>query len=135
MKTHPMIIAPAGRCAAILVAAACLLPACGTLPVAAPADRAPDGAPTRTVEVKARKFEFEPAEIAVEQGELVTLILESEDVTHGFGIAELDIDVDLPKGQPVEVKFYAERKGVIPFDCTHLCGWGHFGMDGTIIVD
>ena len=103
--------------------------------MAALPERAPDGAPVRTVELKARRYEFEPSEIRVRQGDLVTLVLVSEDVTHGFGIAEIDLDVDLPKGQPVEVRLYAGRRGEIPFECTHFCGWGHPGMDGTIVVE
>ena len=112
-----------------------LLPACMAVPITACPDEAPSGAPTRTVEVKARMFEFDPAEIRVRKGEQVTLILESEDVTHGFGLAELDIEVDLPKGQPIEIIFYAVKKGTTSFECTHFCGLGHFGMDGEIIIE
>ena len=125
----------ASRHAALLVAVVCVLSACAGPPITAEADQAPEGAPTRTVEVTARKYEFDPAEVRVRQGERVTLILESEDVTHGFGLGELDIDVDLPKGQPVEVTFYAAVKGSTSFRCTHLCGWGHFGMNGEIIIE
>ena len=120
---------------ALAVALAVTASACGTIPVAAPAGKAPEGAPGRIVEVKARKYEFDPEEIRVRQGELVTLVLESEDVRHGFGSDDLDVEIDLPPGQPVEITFYAERPGEIPFHCTHFCGWGHLWMGGTIFVE
>ena len=122
--------------------AAVLLSACGSVSVASPADEAPEGSPIRKVDVLARKYEFEPEEIQAKKGEIVVLTLTSEDVTHGFKMEVEDreeegiaIDVDLAPGQPVEVTFYAREAGVIPFQCSHLCGWGHFWMDGRIVVE
>ncbi|MCZ6602993.1 MAG: cupredoxin domain-containing protein [Planctomycetota bacterium] len=121
---------------------AVLLSACGSVSVASPADEAPEGSPIRKVNVVARTYEFEPEEIQAKKGELVVLTLVSEDVTHGFKMKVqdreeegIDINVDLAPGQPVEVTFYAREAGVIPFHCSHLCGWGHFFMDGQIVVE
>ena len=111
-----------------------LLSACSSVPVAARAERAPAGAPVRNVEMTAEKYSFDPEEIHVEQGEIVVLTITSKDVKHGFKISQIDLDVLLPPNQPVEVRLWAEKKGVIPFRCSKFCGWGHFGMNGEIIV-
>ena len=112
-----------------------VLAGCSSMPVAAPAGEAPQGAPTREVDVVAVKWHFEPEEIKVKQGEVVVLTLVSRDVTHGFKIKQIDLDVQLPPDQPVEVKLYAKEKGTVPFSCSHFCGIGHLWMGGEIIVE
>lgn len=104
------------------------------------APRVPSTAPAaaqqlRTIEVSAERFFFVPNHIEVTQGERVRLVLRSRDVTHGFAIKELGIDVEVPHGgDAVTVDFVASTPGRYQFACTVYCGLGHSGMTGTLAV-
>jgi heme/copper-type cytochrome/quinol oxidase subunit 2 len=88
----------------------------------------------RTVQVKAREFEFDPAKIIVNEGEKVRLQVTSEDAMHGIGIADFDIDKKLPPGEMVTVVFTADKPGAHHFHCTVYCGKGHGDMHGELVV-
>ena len=83
----------------------------------------------------AQRYEFDPGELHVEAGTLVTLTITSLDDVHGFGLPDWDIDVRLEPDQPVTVEFFAPEAGTYEFRCTHFCGMGHFGMSGRLVVD
>jgi len=87
------------------------------------------------VDLVARKWEFVPSTITVNQGDTVRLIITSIDVSHGFRQADLGINERLSPGKTTEVEFVAEEKGTFPFFCTVFCGSGHGGMRGTIVVN
>jgi len=91
-------------------------------------------AETKTFQITAKKYEFIPAVINVNQGDKVVLQVTATDREHGFGIKELNIDRVLPKGQTVTIEFIANKKGEFTISCTKLCGWGHFGMKAKLIV-
>lgn len=88
----------------------------------------------RVVEVRARQFEFDPATIAVRQGEQVRLKITSEDVAHGFDLEGYDIDRRLPPGTEQVVEFTAGESGSHHFHCSVYCGEGHDRMHGTLMV-
>jgi cytochrome c oxidase subunit 2 len=88
----------------------------------------------RRIEVTAKRFEFEPAEITIKSGESVDLVLTSADVSHGVRIRELNIDLRASKGKPGEVKFTADRAGAFIGHCSVFCGSGHGRMTLTIHV-
>ena len=88
----------------------------------------------RVVDVQAGKFAFDPAEIVVKQGETVRLNVTSEDVTHGFGLADYDIDRKLPPNETVTIEFTADKTGTHHFHCTVYCGPGHEQMHGKLVV-
>jgi len=89
----------------------------------------------RKITVTAKKFEWNPARIEVQVGETVELLLESEDVKHGFSSKDLGIKkVKFKKGEPVTVTFTAEQPGTYRFKCANVCGSGHRGMKGEIVV-
>ena len=80
IKTKPAIAA------AFFVAAAA-----ATLSIVAPPMKTALLVPTahaaqepRVIEIKAKKFEFSPADVTLKKGEPVILRLTSEDRTHGF---------------------------------------------------
>ena len=90
--------------------------------------------PPRVIDVTAKKYEFVPATIEVEQGERVVLRVTASDRTHGIGIERFDVDSELPRGKTVNVEFVANEAGTYPVICTEDCGKGHDDMKGTLVV-
>lgn len=94
-----------------------------------------DSVPKQVVHMTAERYTFTPEEIHVKAGTLVTLEITAMDGTHGFALGDFGIDVSLPEKHPVTVQFYAPQKGEHDFSCSHICGIGHFGMNGKILVE
>lgn len=89
----------------------------------------------RTIEVLARRYSFEPAEIAVTAGEAVRLVVRSGDGLHGFEIKPLNISKEVPRGSaPVIIDFVAGEAGRFPIVCSVYCGEGHEDMNGVLVV-
>jgi cytochrome c oxidase subunit 2 len=88
----------------------------------------------RRIEVVARRYAFEPAEITVKKGESVDLILTTSDVNHGVRIRELGIDLRVGKGKKAEVTFTPHLAGTFVGHCSVFCGSGHGQMTLTIHV-
>ena len=84
--------------------------------------------------VFARRFEFEPSVITVEQGDLVKITLINEDAPHGISIPEFGVDIKADAGEMTMVKFTADKVGAFKFHCNIFCGSGHSGMQGDLIV-
>ena len=55
------------------------------------------------IEIRARKFEFVPAEIRLKKGRAVTLAVTAEDFVHGFNLPDFGVRRDLVPGKVVEV--------------------------------
>jgi cytochrome c oxidase subunit 2 len=90
--------------------------------------------PVHEVNVVAMKFSFEPATIQVVAGEPVRLVVRSADVTHGFSIRELKIDLQVPKGgEPVVAEFTAPPAGRYEVACSEFCGSGHGQMKTALV--
>jgi len=88
----------------------------------------------KKIEITAKRFTFEPAEITVEQGEPVVLELKSVDVTHGLRIRELHVDVKVNKGATTEASFTPTSVGDFVAHCSVFCGSGHGKMTFTVHV-
>jgi cytochrome c oxidase subunit 2 len=88
----------------------------------------------RMIQITAKRFVFEPAEITVEQGEPVVLVVKSEDVAHGLRFHELNLDVKVSKGATVEAPFTPAVLGDFVGHCSVFCGSGHGQMTLTIHV-
>lgn len=88
----------------------------------------------RVVEVAARRYKFDPETIVLKKGQPTRLLITSEDVTHGFDIEGMDIDVKLPPHQTQTVELTPEQAGEHHFHCSVYCGPGHDQMHGTIVV-
>lgn len=98
-----------------------------------PATRPPD----RSVTILAERFAFTPSRVVVKQGELVELVVSSDDTDHGLRIPAAGIDAAIPqqgKGE-VRVRFIAGNKGEFAFECSRPCGAGHNLMRGVIVVE
>src|SRR6266545_3421680 len=61
------------------------------------------------VNIKARRFEFDPHTITLQKGRPAKLIITSEDVDHGFAIDEFDINVRVEAKQTQTVEFTPDR--------------------------
>lgn len=99
------------------------------LPSASPAQD-----PSRTIEIHAKRFSFEPAEITVKQGETVKLHLISEDVPHSLLIKDLGVNQAISKDHPADVTFTAANAGDFHGKCGRFCGSGHGSMTFVVHV-
>jgi cytochrome c oxidase subunit 2 len=88
----------------------------------------------RRIDVTAKRYAFEPAEITVKKGETVELEVNSADVPHGLRIRELKIDLRVSKGKNVDVIFTPQATGTFVGHCSVFCGSGHGEMTLTIHV-
>ena len=86
------------------------------------------------IEVTAKRFAFQPAEITVRKGQPVDLVLKSIDVAHGLRVRELNVDIKINKGATASVNFTPDKVGSFVGHCSVFCGSGHGQMSFTIHV-
>jgi heme/copper-type cytochrome/quinol oxidase subunit 2 len=89
----------------------------------------------QAIEMSAERYKFVPEVLHVKAGTLVTLKITASDGTHGFDLPAFGIDERLEQGVSRTIEFYAEKPGEYGFKCSHICGIGHFGMTGKIVVE
>ena len=89
----------------------------------------------KVINITAKRFAFEPAQISLKKGEPVTLQLTSGDVTHGFYLKPLHIDEIIEPGKTTEVKITPQTAGTFTTICDHFCGANHGNMKMTIVVE
>jgi len=87
------------------------------------------------IQVTLRKYEFNPGSLRVRKGERVKLVMTAADHDHGFKLDDFDINQKIPKGTTVVVEFTADKAGTFQFRCSIVCGLGHRGMKGTLVVE
>jgi cytochrome c oxidase subunit II len=87
------------------------------------------------IQVTLRKYEFSPGSLRVRKGERVKLVMTAADHDHGFKLDDFDINQKIPKGTTVVVEFTADKAGTFQFRCSNVCGIGHRGMKGTLVVE
>lgn len=107
---------------------------------------------TQVIDVRAKKYQFNPSPIRVKQGTRVQLKITATDHVHGFRITEFPDGVDtkgkaglvfsspqdcrrIEKGQTETIEFVAQTPGTYPFKCCVHCGWEHRTMKGELIVE
>jgi cytochrome c oxidase subunit 2 len=98
---------------------------------------APDELPpgTRSFDVVASRFKFEPDLLEVDEGDRVVLRLRSADTAHGLAIKEFKVKKDLPDtGEVITVEFVAAKAGTFKIECSEYCGKGHSKMRGRLVV-
>jgi cytochrome c oxidase subunit 2 len=86
------------------------------------------------IEIHAKRFSFEPAEITVKKGETVKIHLVSDDVPHSLLIKGLGVNQQVSKGHPADITFTASDAGDFPGQCGRFCGSGHGSMLFTVHV-
>jgi cytochrome c oxidase subunit 2 len=87
------------------------------------------------IQVTLRKYEFGPGSLRVKKGERVKLVMTAMDHDHGFKLDDFNINQKIPKGTTVVVEFTADKAGTFQFRCSTVCGIGHRGMKGTLVVE
>jgi len=87
------------------------------------------------IQVTLRKYEFSPGTLRVKKGEQVRLVMAAADHDHGFKLDDFNINQKIPKGTTVVVEFTADKAGTFQFHCSSVCGLGHRGMKGILVVE
>lgn len=106
----------------------------------------------QVVEITAKKYDYSGSPVHVKLGAKVQLKINATDHDHGFKIGIIP-DGSAPsgtsglvftsaqecwllkKGETTIIEFLAQTSGSYAFKCCHICGLGHKGMKGQIIVD
>jgi heme/copper-type cytochrome/quinol oxidase subunit 2 len=88
----------------------------------------------RLITIQAKRFEYTPSEITIQKGEVITLRLESLDVTHGLYLDAYGIDIKARPGLIGKATFVADKPGRFTFRCSETCGEFHPYMIGFIEV-
>ena len=84
--------------------------------------------------VRAFQFGYDPGVLEVSLGDKVRITAYSSDVPHGLAISQFDVNMRLLGKSPVTAEFIADKAGTFTFYCNIPCGYGHGGMQGTLIV-
>ena len=87
------------------------------------------------IQVTLRKYEFSPGSLRVKKGEQVRLVMTAVDHDHGFKLDDFNINKKIPQGTTAIVEFTADKAGTFQFRCSSVCGLGHRGMKGTLVVE
>ncbi|MDE2368646.1 MAG: cupredoxin domain-containing protein [Burkholderiales bacterium] len=88
----------------------------------------------REIELTARRFQYEPSEIALVAGEKVVVRIHSIDFVHGMNLPDLGRRLDLIPGRVTTLELQPMTPGVIDFVCDNFCGEGHERMHGRFVV-
>jgi len=106
----------------------------------------------QVIEVTAKKYEYSPEPIHVKSGSKIQLKITAADHDHGFSISTVPDGSNsngsdglvfaspqecwqLKKGETTTIEFLARAPGTYSFKCCHVCGLGHRGMKGQLVVD
>jgi cytochrome c oxidase subunit 2 len=86
------------------------------------------------VQVVAKRFTYEPADITLKKGEPVIIDLKSADVAHGIHFKELNLQAKIDKGGTGQLSFTPDKTGDFVGHCSVFCGSGHGSMTLTLHV-
>ena len=73
-------------------------------------------------------------ELHVPVGKPIQVILKSNDVIHSFFLPHFRLKQDAMPGRHIPVWFEATKTGQFEIPCAELCGFGHSGMKGLLVV-
>jgi cytochrome c oxidase subunit 2 len=80
-------------------------------------------------------WSFTPGEIHVPAGSVVTFVVTSRDIVHGFMIHKANVNVMLLPGQVARVTGRFDKPGEYHMVCHEYCGIAHHTMWGKVIVE
>jgi nitrous-oxide reductase len=87
----------------------------------------------------ATRSHFTPDILRFRQGDQVTLhitnIEQTRDATHGFAIANYNVEASLEPGEVADFEFTADQAGAFNFYCTEFCSALHLEMAGWMLVE
>jgi nitrous-oxide reductase len=85
------------------------------------------------------RSKFAPEQFEVHQGDQVTIHLTNletvRDMTHGFALSQMGINLAVDPGQTAETTFVADRLGTYWYYCTWFCSALHLEMRGRMLVE
>ena len=90
---------------------------------------------TYQVYAVASMWRFEPAEIYIPVGSEVDFYLTSNDVVHGFNIADKNVNMMAVQGAINKTTVKFDKPGVFDIVCHEYCGVGHQNMRAQVIVN
>ena len=102
------------------------------------------GAASRIIQVREHAWKYEPSEIHIKAGEVVTIAFSTSDnglgAGHGFAIDGVDQDVFMNGamvGSPLSTTFRIDAPGRYTFYCATQCSTTdlHPHMHGTLVVE
>jgi cytochrome c oxidase subunit II len=73
-------------------------------------------------------------EFHVPVNSVVRIDLSSKDVIHSFFVPNMRLKQDAVPGRIIKVWFEALETGTYEIPCAELCGFGHSGMKGSLVV-
>jgi cytochrome c oxidase subunit 2 len=73
-------------------------------------------------------------ELHIPVGKPIHVILASKDVIHSFFLPNLRLKQDAMPGRQIPLWFEAKKTGEFEIPCAELCGFGHSGMKGLLVV-
>ncbi len=90
----------------------------------------------REVALRAYAWGFSPRVVRVNPGETVRFIVESEDISHGFAINELGLNVQLRSENQTRTPSVKIEipEGTYTIHCSVFCGLGHPSMKAHLVV-
>jgi cytochrome c oxidase subunit II len=91
-------------------------------------------AASKTINLTAHRFTYDPDEITLKKGEPVVLVVKSQDVPHGLRIKELNVDLKIPAHGTAQAQFTPDKTGDFVGQCSVFCGSGHGSMKITLHV-
>ena len=77
---------------------------------------------------------FNPREITVPVGSVVTFYITSQDVQHGFKLEGTNVNMMIIPGQVSKLSYTFTEPGNYNWVCHEYCGLGHAAMFGTVKV-
>ena len=89
---------------------------------------------SRSFQIDAKRFEYNPAILKVNQGDVVSIDLVATDVVHGLSIDGYNLEVTADPGKTAHLTFVADQGGTFRFHCTVTCGNMHPFMTGKLEV-
>jgi nitrous-oxide reductase len=92
-----------------------------------------------TIWMSAVRSHFVPDIVRVTEGDNVTMhitnVEQTRDATHGFAIADYNVQGSLEPGETATFEFVADKSGVYNFYCTEFCSALHLEMSGWLLVE
>lgn len=73
-------------------------------------------------------------ELHVPIGKPIRVLLTSKDVIHSFFLPHFRLKQDAMPGREIPLWFEATKTGEFEIPCAELCGFGHTGMKGLLVV-
>jgi cytochrome c oxidase subunit II len=90
---------------------------------------------TYQVYAVAQMWQFQPSQIYIPTGSEVDFFVTSNDVVHGFNIAEKNLNLMAIYGNINKATVRFDKPGVYKITCHEYCGVGHQSMQAEVIVN